>query len=95
VVLNFHGYEACLFEAVRVCWLLGNGACVLAEHGADAALEHGYREAVEFAGYAQLVGACLHLLDSPDRQQQLREAGPALMQRLDLRPALQHCLDTL
>ena len=38
VVLNFHGYEACLFEAVRVSWLLATGACVLAEHGADAAL---------------------------------------------------------
>lgn len=95
VVLNFHGYEACLFEAVRVSWLLGNGACVLAEYGADAALEHDYREAVEFVAYEQLVEACLRLLDSPERQQQLREAGPALMQRLYLRPALRRCLDRL
>ncbi|SDD18845.1 hypothetical protein SAMN04488509_101627 [Aquimonas voraii] len=95
IVLNFHGYEACLFEAVRVSWLLGNGACVLSERGSDPALEADYREAVEFVEHARLVDACVDLLADAARQQQLREAGPRLMQRLDLRPTLQRCLQDL
>lgn len=95
IVLNFHGYDACLFEAVRVSWLLGNGACVLSERGSDPGLEADYREAVEFVEHAHLVEACAALLADPARQQQLREAGPRLMQRLDLRPALQRRLHDL
>lgn len=92
VVLNFHGHDACLFEAVRVSWLLGNGACVLAERGVDAVLEREYAEAVEFVEFTVLPAACAALAADADRQQQLREAGPRLMQRLDLRPHLQRCL---
>ncbi|MFY8135218.1 MAG: hypothetical protein ACOVKS_09465, partial [Aquimonas sp.] len=95
IVLNFHGYEACLFEAVRVSWLLGNGACVLSERGSDPALEDDYAGAVEFVEFASVVDACMALLADPARQQQLRESGPRLMQRLDLRPRLQRCLQDL
>lgn len=95
IVLNFHGYDACLFEAVRVSWLLGNAACVLAERGADPVLECDFAAAVEFTDYGNLPDACTALLQDSERQRQLRLAGPQLMQRLDLRPHLQRCIQHL
>lgn len=92
LVINLHHYPACLFEAVRVSYLLGNGACVVSERGSDVALEYPYADAVAFCEYDALLPTCQRLLADPAEQQRLREAGPALMRSRDLRPLLEHCL---
>jgi hypothetical protein len=92
LVINLHHYPACLFEAVRVSYLLGNGACVVSERGSDTTLEQPYASAVAFCEYDALLPTCQRLLAAPAEQQRLREAGPALMRSRDLRPPLERCL---
>jgi hypothetical protein len=92
LVINLHHYPACLFEAVRVSYLLGNGTCVVSERGSDATLEHAYAGAVAFSDYHTLLSTCQRVLADRAEQQRLREAGPALMRSRDLRPLLERCL---
>lgn len=63
IVLNMHYYEAQIFEAVRVSYLLANRKAVVSEDG-DPDGQKGFENGVLFIPYEKLVDACLSLLES-------------------------------
>jgi hypothetical protein len=79
LVLNLHFFEAKVFEAVRVSYLLGNGRAVVSETGASPEEEAAFAPAVAFAPYEQLVSTCLWLLEDAPARAALGAAGRGLM----------------
>jgi hypothetical protein len=79
VVLNLHFYEAKIFEAVRVSYLLANGRAVVSERGAVAAEEAAFEPGVCFAPYAALVEHCTRLVHDEPERRRLGQAGLQLM----------------
>ena len=75
IVLNIHTWGACLFEIVRVSYLLANGRFVISEEGTDPALEAPYRDAVAFAPYDRLVETTIAMLAEPDTRARRAAAG--------------------
>ncbi|WP_298957696.1 glycosyltransferase family 2 protein [uncultured Methylobacterium sp.] len=75
VVLNLHYYRASIFEAVRVSYLLANGACVVSEGDPadpDAARFVG---GLELVPYDRLVETCAELVADPERREALARTG--------------------
>jgi hypothetical protein len=69
VVLNIHFYEAKVLEMVRISYLLANGQCVVSETGVDREEEAIFQDAIAFRPYAELVDACVDLVqDAPQRE---------------------------
>ena len=68
------------FEAVRVSYLLGNGACVISEDGDD---EDDWCDAVVFESYANLVLGCREWVGAPDDCAAWREVGRDIMRSRD------------
>ncbi|MBM4379941.1 MAG: methyltransferase domain-containing protein, partial [Deltaproteobacteria bacterium] len=95
LVLNLHYYDARVFEAVRVSYLLGNGRVVVSETGASREEEAAWEGAVAFAPYDTLVPTCLRLLADAPARAALGEAGRALMARRLAADALRPVLESL
>lgn len=79
IVLNVHYYEAKVFEAVRVSYLLANRRAVVSERGAAPEEEADFERGVSFASYDELVERCVQLVHHPVERQRLGEAGFELM----------------
>ena len=79
IVLNMHHYDAAVFEAARVGYLLANGACVVTEG------EHGdpdiapFRDGLAVCGYGEIVDLCALLLAEHEVRGELGRRGQALM----------------
>lgn len=94
VVLNVHFYESKIFEAIRVSYLLGNGATVLSEDGGDP-IEAEFQGAVAFAPYDGLVARCLELLADDAEREAYGARGRALMRARPQAGYLRGVLDRL
>ena len=92
LVLNLHFFEAKVFEAVRVSYLLGNGRAVVSETGASSEEEAAFSEGVAFAPYEQLVPTCLRLLADAPARAALGEAGRRVMAGRPITAALRGAL---
>jgi hypothetical protein len=79
LVLNVHFYDAKVFEAVRVSYLLANAKAVVSERGAVPEEEAAFAPGVCFAPYEQLVERCVQLVGEPNERQRLAAAGFHLM----------------
>jgi len=76
IVLNVHFYEAKIFEAVRVSYLLANRRFVISERGdGDADFAGG----VALTSYDGLVDTCIAYLARPEQRAEIAAAGFALM----------------
>lgn len=89
IVLNLHYYEAWLFEAVRVSYLLANAKAVVSETAADVGA---YAEAVESLPYEELVRGCLDLLHDEPRRKELEQRGLRFIRRRGITRILQSVL---
>lgn len=75
LVLNVHFYEAKVFEAVRVSYLLANRRVVVSERGAVAEEEAPFADGVAFASYDHLVDRCVELVGDDEARSELSERG--------------------
>ncbi|MEN9796911.1 MAG: hypothetical protein RL653_607, partial [Pseudomonadota bacterium] len=92
LVLNLHFFEARVFEAVRVSYLLGNGSVVVSETGASPEEEAAFARGVAFAPYEQLVPTCLRLLADAPARAALSAAGREIMAGRPITAALRAVL---
>ena len=92
ILLNFHMYEAKVFEIVRVSYLLANSCCVVSEIGSDAGAEEHLSDGIAFSDYSNLVDRCMGLLADQDEQSRLRSEGFRLIQERDQVLLLQNAL---
>ncbi len=94
LVLNVHFYEAKVFEAVRVSYLLANRRAVVSETCADREEEAPFANALAFAPYEQLVATCQRLLADDAARTALAARGFEVMHQRSpvpfLRAALAH-----
>lgn len=84
IILNMHFYEAKVFEAVRVSYLLANRRFVVSERGGDASEEADWTGGVAFGDYNQLADVCVNYLRHPEERQRIADAGHNLMLRRDM-----------
>ena len=83
ILLNFHMYEAKVFEIVRVSYLLANSCCVVSEIGSDVGTEESLSGGIAFTDYSNLVACCVGLLANSEEQSRLRSEGFRLIQERD------------
>ena len=83
ILLNFHFYEAKVFEVVRVSYLLANSCCVVSEIGSDASAEEPLSAGIAFTDYSNLVACCMELLVNSEEQSRLRSDGFRLIKERD------------
>jgi len=83
IVLNMHLYEAQIFEAVRVSYLLANSKAVVSEFNNESDMDEGYRDAVILSPYENLVDACIELLADDSARQAQEARGFAIMSTRD------------
>jgi hypothetical protein len=95
IVLNLHYYEAKVFEAVRVSYLLANHRFVVSERGSDEAEEAAFSSGVVFADYDELVNACVAYLARPDERRRVAETGFEIMVGRDMRGYLKDVTEGL
>lgn len=88
IVLNLHYYEARVFEAVRVSYLLANRRFVVSERGAEPADEAPYEGGLVFADYAGLIDACRRYVHRPAERAAIAARGEALMRARPIEPIL-------
>jgi GT2 family glycosyltransferase len=79
IMLNMHFYDAKIFEAVRVSYLLANKRFVISERGSVAEEDAAFAAGVAFAAYDDLVDTCIAYLAHPERRAAIAAAGFALM----------------
>jgi hypothetical protein len=93
ILLNIHFYEAKVFEAVRVSYLLANHRFVVSEIGNNLAAEEAFDAGVVFSSYEDLVESCLVLLLCPEERQHRAALGFEIMvqrpQTIFLAPLIQ------
>ena len=77
IVLNVHFYDAQIFEAARVGYLLANRACVVAEAGDRTAIDPRLRDALCAVPRAEIVDACVRLVRDAEERRALGERGHA------------------
>lgn len=92
ILLNFHMYEAKVFEIVRVSYLLANSCCVVSEIGSDVRAEEPLSGGIAFTDYSNLVSCCMGLLANNEEQSRLRSEGFRLIQERDQVRLLQNAL---
>jgi hypothetical protein len=92
LVLNVHFYEAKVFEAVRVSYLLANRRAVVSETCADPAEEAPFAEALAFAPFDRLVATCQHLLADDAAREALASRGFEVMHHRNPAPFLRAAL---
>lgn len=95
IVLNMHYFDAKVFEAVRVTYLLANRRFVVSERGSDAAEEAGYADTLVFADYEALADTCERFLAAPAERQRIADAGFEHIRRHPIETALASALATL
>lgn len=83
IVLNMHYFEAKVFEAVRVSYLLANRRFVVSERGSDPAEAADYAGCLAFSDYETLADTCEHYLAQPTERQRIADAG---LERMRQRP---------
>lgn len=88
LVLNVHYYPTNIFEMIRVSYLLANRTAVVSERSPETEIAPELAEAVAFAPYERLVGACLSLLRDEVRRQALAEGAFERFSRLTYRDEL-------
>lgn len=93
VVLNVHFYEAKVFEAVRVSYLLANRKAVVSETGSDPEEEAAFGSGVCFAPYEALVDRCVELVNDEARRARLGEQGLKVMSARSEQTYLRAALD--
>ncbi|GHU31235.1 hypothetical protein AGMMS50256_19400 [Betaproteobacteria bacterium] len=93
VVLNMHYYDACVFEIVRVSYLLSNEKAVVAECGATTTIEPDIRDAVRAVPYDRLVDACAELVADAQLRANLARRGFEIFARRDEKAILAAALD--
>jgi hypothetical protein len=79
ILLNIHFYEAKVFEAVRVSYLLANHRFVISEASSNLAEEEAFDAGVVFSSYEDLVESCLIMLLCPEERQNRATSGFELM----------------
>jgi O-methyltransferase/8-demethyl-8-(2,3-dimethoxy-alpha-L-rhamnosyl)tetracenomycin-C 4'-O-methyltransferase len=89
IVLNMHGYDAKLFEVVRVSYLLANSKAVVSETAQDIGE---FESAVAAFPYEGLVQGCLDLLKDNARRVQLEEDGFRVFSRRPITQILEKAL---
>jgi hypothetical protein len=92
IVLNMHFYEARVFEAVRVSYLLANQRFVISERGADPGDEAPYQGGLVFAPYAELVSTCLRYVHRAQERAAIAAQGAAIMRARPIEPILSAAL---
>jgi len=75
IVLNIHFYDARVFEAVRLSYLLANSKAVVTECSAETEMEQAAKGAFVAAPYESLVQSCVTLLHNEDGRRQLETRG--------------------
>jgi hypothetical protein len=95
IALNIHFYEAKVFEAVRVSYLLANRRFVVSERGSEAAEDAAFSQGVVFADYDGLVNACVTYLARPEERQRVADMGFETMVRRDIRDYLNQAIQDL
>lgn len=95
IVLNMHYFDAKVFEAVRVSYLLANHRFVISERGSDATEEQAFEPGVVFCDYDQLADTCVAWLQSPTDRRRVADAGFALMRARPIEAFLQPALASL
>ena len=78
IMLNVHYYEAKIFEAVRVSYLLANKRFVISERGSAAQEDADFANGIVFAAYDELVDTCIEYLARAERRAAIAAAGFAL-----------------
>lgn len=61
-VVNLHFYDAAIFEAVRVSYLVANDVPVISEFGLDPFVERPYRHLVTWAPYSEIANVVVEQL---------------------------------
>lgn len=79
VILNFHFYEAKVFEIVRVSYLLTNRKAVVAEVDEQTDIDPAFIPAVAGVPYHQLVETCVELVNNERKRIALEERGFQIM----------------
>jgi SAM-dependent methyltransferase len=92
VVLNIHFYEAQIFEAARVGYLLANRACVVAEAGERTVIDARLQDGLCVVPRAGIVDACVRLSRDADVRGALCERGFAAFGAVRYEDALQSAL---
>ncbi len=92
IVLNIHYYEAKVFEIVRISYLLANGRFVVSEEGADPELERSFQGGVAFAGYYDLVDACLRYSKEDKSREEISACGFSSMKSISQAALLEEAL---
>ena len=95
IVLNMHYFEAKVFEAVRVTYLLANRRFVVSERGCDSAEEANYADGVAFSAYDDLADTCDRFLAQPHERRRVADAGFDLMQHRPIETLLAPALASL
>lgn len=95
IVLNMHFFEAKVFEAVRVSYLLANRRFVVSERGNDPAEEAAFADGLVFSDYASLADTCEDWLGRAQARRDVADAGFALMRARPIETLLAPALATL
>lgn len=75
VVINIHFYDACIFEVIRVSYLLANRVCVISEGDVFDPDIARIRGGLEIVPYERLVETCVELVADPTRREHLAQRG--------------------
>jgi SAM-dependent methyltransferase len=75
IVLNMHFYDAAIFEAVRVTYLLANGACVVSEGDVGDPDISPFAAGLMVVPYHSLVELCIDLLNADGKRASIARAG--------------------
>jgi hypothetical protein len=71
VVLNMHHFKSCIFEVVRVFYLVTNSKAVVAEVGERTSVEERFLRCVEHTTYEELTDVCVALVRDSERRTEL------------------------
>lgn len=94
VVLNVHYYDTKIFEIFRVSYLLANRKAVVSEFSADAEFDLNLRDAVAWAEYHDLAGACRALVRDVAARERLAARGFECFSRLTFRDELAQAMQS-
>lgn len=95
VVLNMHYFDAKVFEAVRVTYLLANRRFVVSERGTDLREEADFSGGLVFSDYDALADACERYVAQPAERQGIADAGFELMRQRPIEALLEPALASL
>jgi len=74
IVLNIHFYDACIFEIVRISFLLANRKFVISEEGKDEQ-EKDFADGLVICPYEKIVENCMKYLADEKARKEIAEKG--------------------